>query len=63
MSRGQNSFWPVTPQGSICTLRHVGDSDPPFKIHRMKSLSYSGGLFTRFLKIWASDLVGAIITS
>ena len=31
MSRDKNRFLPVTPQDSIFTLRHVGDSEPAFK--------------------------------
>ena len=61
LSRDQNSFLPITLQGSIFTLRHGGDSESAFKNTPIQITFIPLGPFHKnFLKIWASDLVGAL---
>ena len=63
LSRDQNSFLPITLQGSIFTIRHGGDSESAFKNTPIKITYIPLGPFHKnFLKIWASDLVGAILS-
>ena len=63
LSRDQNSLLPITLQGSIFTLRHGGlggDSESAFKNTPIQITFMPLGPFRKnFLKIWASDLVGA----
>ena len=60
LSRDQNSCLPITLQGSIFTLSHGGDSESASK-NKLNSSTFipSGPFHKNFLKIWASDLVGA----
>ena len=70
LSRDQDSFLPITLQGSIFTLRHawggggggggVCDSESSFKNTPIQiSFIPLRPFHENFLKIWASDLVGA----
>ena len=60
MSCNQTVFCPLPFREAILPYVMCGDAEPTSKIHRMNDEATfidPQGIFTRYLKIWASDLV------